>query len=81
MTYGSLSFVLAYALTGRGRPRRGHPYVSVAESVTVPPACRHDAVAMRRLAQAAYQPYVARIGRRPASMTADYTTIAGAENA
>jgi hypothetical protein len=36
---------------------------------------------MRRLAQAAYQPYVARIGRRPASMTADYTTIAGAENA
>lgn len=31
---------------------------------------------MQQLAQASYQPYVARIGRRPAPMTADYTAIA-----
>lgn len=31
-----------------------------------------DLDAMRELAQAAYQPYVERIGRRPAPMTADY---------
>jgi len=36
---------------------------------------------MRELAEAAYEPYVARIGRRPAPMTADYASIAGSGNA
>lgn len=49
----------------------------VSESVTVRPACSDDAAAMRELAEEAYQPYAARIGRRPAPMTADYTLIAG----
>jgi len=51
--------------------------VIVSESVTLRPACSDDAAAMRELAEAAYQPYVARIGRRPAPMTADYALIAG----
>lgn len=36
---------------------------------------------MRELAGAAYQPYVARIGCRPAPMTADYALIAGSGSA
>ncbi|MEJ7704436.1 MAG: GNAT family N-acetyltransferase [Geodermatophilaceae bacterium] len=36
---------------------------------------------MGQLAQVAYQPYVARIGRRPALMTADYTAITSAGHA
>jgi len=36
---------------------------------------------MQQLAQAAYQPYVARIGRRPAPMTTDYATITIARSA
>ncbi len=55
--------------------------VIVPQSVTLRPACRDDAAAMRELAEAAYQPYVARIGRRPAPMTADYASIAGSGNA
>jgi len=55
--------------------------VSDTESVTLRPACRDDAAAMRELAEAAYQPYVARIGRRPAPMTVDYALIAGSGSA
>jgi GNAT superfamily N-acetyltransferase len=40
--------------------------------VTVRPAGQGDADVLRRIAAAAYQPYVARIGRPPAPMTADY---------
>ncbi len=36
---------------------------------------------MQQLAQVAYQPYVARIGRRPAPMTTDYATITSARSA
>ncbi len=55
--------------------------MSDTESVTLRPACRDDAAAMRELAEAAYQPYVARIGRRPAPMTVDYALIAGSGSA
>jgi ribosomal protein S18 acetylase RimI-like enzyme len=40
--------------------------------VTVRPADPGDVDVLRRIAAAAYQPYVARIGRAPAPMTADY---------
>ena len=40
-----------------------------------------DGEAMRRLARKAYQPYVARIGREPAPMVADYETIAASGDA
>jgi len=40
--------------------------------VTVRLAGHGDVDALRRIATAAYQPYVARIGRAPAPMTADY---------
>jgi GNAT superfamily N-acetyltransferase len=40
--------------------------------VTVRPADQGDVDTLRRIAAAAYQPYVARIGRAPAPMTADY---------
>ena len=43
--------------------------------VTVRPARPEDAVAMERLAKAAYEPYVQRIGRQPAPMTADYPRV------
>jgi len=36
---------------------------------------------MRDVAEAAYQPYIARMGRRPAPMTADYALIAGSGSA
>lgn len=52
-----------------------------AGSVILRPSRRDDAAAMRELAEAAYQPYVARIGRRPAPMSADYALIAGAGSA
>lgn len=55
--------------------------VIVFESVTLRLAGSDDAAAMHELAQAAYQPYVARIGRRPAPMTADYASIANSGNA
>ncbi len=55
--------------------------VIFSESVTLRPASSGDAAAMRELAEAAYQPYVARIGRRPAPMTADYAMIAGSGSA
>ncbi len=55
--------------------------VIASESLTLRPARRDDAVAMRELAEAAYQPYVARIGRRPAPMTADYALLAGSGTA
>lgn len=41
-------------------------------AVTVRPAGQGDVDLLRRIATAAYQPYVARIGRAPAPMTADY---------
>ena len=50
-------------------------------TVTVRPARADDARAMTDLARAAYAPYVARIGREPAPMTADYTAIADAGDA
>ena len=40
--------------------------------LTVRPAEPSDVDALRSIAAAAYQPYVARIGRAPAPMTADY---------
>jgi ribosomal protein S18 acetylase RimI-like enzyme len=40
--------------------------------VTVRRADHGDVDTLRRIAAAAYQPYVARIGRAPAPMTADY---------
>src|SRR3712207_6382164 len=40
-----------------------------------------DAGAMRRLVEAAYDKYVARIGREPVPMTADYDEIAGSGRA
>jgi len=36
---------------------------------------------MQDVAEAAYQPYIARMGRRPAPMTADYALIAGSGSA
>lgn len=50
-------------------------------AVTLRPAEPRDADEMARLAKAAYQPYVARIGREPAPMTADYVEIASGGNA
>lgn len=44
--------------------------------VTVRPAEPGDVAALRRIAAMAYQPYVARIGRAPAPMTADYAQAA-----
>ena len=40
--------------------------------MTLRPAEPGDVAALRRIAAVAYQPYVARIGRAPAPMTADY---------
>lgn len=40
--------------------------------ITVRPACEAEADTLRRIAAAAYQHYVPRIGRAPAPMTADY---------
>ena len=42
--------------------------------ITVRPAGEADASTLRKIATAAYQRYVPRIGRAPAPMTADYTT-------
>jgi len=50
--------------------------VIVPESVTLRLAGSDDAAAMRELVEAAYRPYVARIGQRPAPMAADYASIA-----
>lgn len=55
--------------------------VIVSGTVTVRLACSDDAAAMGELAAAAYQPYVARIGRRPAPMNADYALIADSGSA
>ena len=44
----------------------------VPPAVTVRPAGQADIDVLRAIAAAAYQPYVARIGRPPAPMTADY---------
>ncbi|MGB0506659.1 MAG: GNAT family N-acetyltransferase [Pikeienuella sp.] len=37
-----------------------------------------DAIYLRRIALAAYQPYVARIGKKPAPMQADFVELIGA---
>jgi N-acetylglutamate synthase-like GNAT family acetyltransferase len=44
----------------------------VAASLELRQAQRRDVAEIRAVAQAAYEPYVARIGRPPAPMTADY---------
>ena len=44
--------------------------------ITIRIAVEADAPALRRIAVAAYQHYVPRIGRRPAPMTADYAPAA-----
>jgi GNAT superfamily N-acetyltransferase len=44
--------------------------------ITIRPAAEADAPALRRIAVAAYQRYVPRIGREPAPMTADYLAAA-----
>jgi len=46
------------------------------DALSVRPARAADARVMREVAVAAYQPYVDRIGREPAPMTADYGRIA-----
>ena len=43
--------------------------------LAVRPAVSGDAPGVRALVEAAYAPYVARIGRRPAPMTADYAAL------
>lgn len=63
---GVLRRVSARASTDHGRMQ---------PPVAVRPARPEDAVAMARLAKAAYEPYVQRIGRQPAPMTADYTRV------
>jgi GNAT superfamily N-acetyltransferase len=45
--------------------------------LTVREAVPQDAAAIRAIATAAYEPYVARIGRPPAPMTADYLAAIG----
>lgn len=65
----------------RGEARQNIPALSDAESVTLRPGCRDDAAAMRDLAKAAYEPYVARMGRFPVPMTVDYASIAGSGKA
>jgi len=52
--------------------RRG---AAAPEGVSVRPATDGDAAAMRRIADAAYEPYVSRIGRPPAPMLADYPDV------
>lgn len=54
---------------------------SSAPPVMLRPAEPRDADEMARLAQAAYQAYVPRMGREPAPMTADYAEIASCGNA
>jgi ribosomal protein S18 acetylase RimI-like enzyme len=44
--------------------------------ITIRPAAEADASTLRRIAVAAYQHYVPRIGREPAPMTADYAAAA-----
>lgn len=52
-----------------------------AAEVSIRPATAHDAAAMGRIAAAAYDVYVPRIGRPPAPMLADYPTIAAGGHA
>lgn len=49
-----------------------------AAGVVIEPAVAADAAGMRALARAAYAPFVERIGREPAPMTADYAALASA---
>jgi GNAT superfamily N-acetyltransferase len=46
-----------------------------AAEVTVRPAGAHDAATMRRLARAAFEHYVARMGCEPAPMQGDYAQV------
>jgi GNAT superfamily N-acetyltransferase len=50
-------------------------------AVSIRPARAHDAAAMGRIADAAYEIYVSRIGRPPAPMLADYPNIAAGGHA
>jgi glucokinase len=58
--------------TGTARPR---------EQVAIRRARPEEAGAMREVARAAYTPYVSRIGREPAPMTADYDAAVDAGHA
>jgi GNAT superfamily N-acetyltransferase len=62
--------VPARGVSGRGEPSQDGP--ADGSAVTVRPAGDDDVDVLRRIATAAYQHYVARIGRPPAPMTADY---------
>jgi GNAT superfamily N-acetyltransferase len=47
--------------------------------VTIRRSPPDDATAMKRCAEAAFRPYIARIGKPPAPMLADYDSLAGTE--